>query len=177
MTTSFEGKLRRPADAKGTDGWTFVVLPKEQSDRFARRGRIGVDASVNGHAFQGFLEPDGKLSHWLKIPQALVEQAGAQVGAMVTLDVQASPDEMEPTVPAEFLDMLNASPEARITWDNTTTIARIDWVHWIESAKQAKTRVSRMHDAIDMLGSGKKRVCCFDSSGYYSKSLSAPQEA
>jgi len=26
-----------------------------------------------------------------------------------------------------------------------------------------------------MLSAGKKRVCCFDSSGFYSKSFSAPK--
>jgi len=57
------------------------------------------------------------------------------------------------------------SPPARATWEATTTIARIDWIHWIESAKQAKTRASRIADAADMLASGKKRVCCFDPSG------------
>jgi hypothetical protein len=31
--------------------------------------------------------------------------------------------------------------------------------------------------ACAMLASGKKRVCCFDPSGYYSKSLNAPEAA
>ena len=51
------------------------------------------------------------------------------------------------------------------------TIARLDWIHWITSAKQLKTRAKRIGDACDMLASGKKRVCCFDQSGYYSKVL------
>ena len=55
-----------------------------------------------------------------------------------------------------------------------TTLARIDWIHWIESAKQAKTRKSRVENACQMLASGKKRVCCFDPSGFYSKALAAP---
>ncbi len=42
---------------------------------------------------------------------------------------------------------------------------RIDWIHWIESARQARTLLKRMADAGDMLASGKKRVCCFDPSG------------
>lgn len=33
----------------------------------------------------------------------------------------------------------------------------------------------RINDACDMLASGKKRVCCFDPSGYYSKAFMAPQ--
>lgn len=62
-------------------------------------------------------------------------------------------------------------------WNDTTTLARVDWVHWIVSAKQAKTRAQRIESACEMLASGKKRVCCFDPSGYYSKALSAPKAA
>jgi hypothetical protein len=32
-----------------------------------------------------------------------------------------------------------------------------------------------MGDACDMLASGKKQVCCFDPSGYYSKVFRAPE--
>lgn len=175
MDTGLEVKLRRPAD--GDDAWAFVVLPKVQSDRFARRGRNSVQGAINGHRFQGVLEPDGQLSHWLKVPASLMQEAGVAVGDTVLLAVEPCEEEDEPALPPEFSAMLDAAPEARKTWEETTTIARIDWVHWIESAKQPKTRMSRMTGACDMLASGKKRVCCFDSSGYYSKSMSAPREA
>jgi hypothetical protein len=53
----------------------------------------------------------------------------------------------------------------------------VDWIHWIESAKQAKTRAKRVRTACEMLAAGKKRVCCFDPSGYYSKAFRAPEAA
>jgi hypothetical protein len=34
--------------------------------------------------------------------------------------------------------------------------------------------ISRVIGACDRLASGKRRVWCFDPSGYYSKSLAAP---
>jgi len=107
----------------------------------------------------------------------LMKDAGVSPGGQVQLAVQPCPDELEPELPPDFKSLLDASPEARETWEATTTISRIDWVHWMESAKQPKTRATRTTDACEMLASGKKRVCCFDPSGYYSKSLSAPQEA
>lgn len=173
----FEAVLRRPADSLGEDGWTFVVLPKEISEAFPRRGRTGMEGSINGCAFQATLEPDGQLSHWFKVPEKLKEAAGVATGDVVSLDISPATKEQEPPVPPELDKVLDASPPARATWDATTTIARIDWVHWIESAKQAKTRASRVADAGDMLAAGKKRVCCFDPSGFYSKSLKPPREA
>jgi len=175
--TRFDAVLRRPADLQGEDDWAFVVLPKSVSDGFPRRGRTSVQGKIDGHPFQATLEPDGQLGHWLKIPETLMKSAGVGAGSTVELEVAPAPDELEPPVPPELDEVLGASPPARATWDATTTIARIDWIHWIESAKQAKTRLKRVADAADMLASGKKRVCCFDPSGYYSKSLAPPREA
>ncbi len=175
--TRFDAVLSRPADLQGEDGWAFVVLPKSVSDLFPRRGRTSMHGKIGGHPFQATLEPDGQLSHWLKVPETLMESAGVAVGTTVEFEIAPAPDEMEPPVPPELEKVLDASPPPRATWDATTTIARIDWVHWIESAKQAKTRASRVADAGDMLAAGKKRVCCFDPSGFYSKSLKPPREA
>jgi uncharacterized protein YdeI (YjbR/CyaY-like superfamily) len=85
--------------------------------------------------------------------------------------------EPEPDLPADFQEALTAAPEARKDWNETTTLARLDWIHWITSAKQLKTRAKRIGDACDMLASGKKQVCCFDQSGYYSKAFRAPEAA
>ena len=136
-----------------------------------------MDAKINGHHFQATLEPDGQLSHWLKVGKELRAASGVGIGDTVTLEVAPVAKEPEPKLPPDVLEALSASPEAKAVWDATTTIARIDWIHWIESAKQTKTRKSRVESACDMLASGKKRVCCFDQSGFYSKSLSAPLAA
>jgi hypothetical protein len=173
----FQVALRRPADMQGEDTWVFVILPKSESDKFPRRGRTSVEGSINGHAFQAVLEPDGQLSHWLRISRAQLESWAVEAGSLVTLEVQPLANELEPQLPLEFSAALESSPKAKETWDNTTTIARIDWVHWMVSAKQEKTRLSRMASACDMLAANKKRVCCFDPSGYYSKAFNAPKEA
>ncbi|MBD9416062.1 DUF1905 domain-containing protein [Pseudomonas sp. PDM16] len=173
--SSFDSLLLRPAELVGDEDWTFLVLPRAASEKLPRRGRTSVEGTLNGHPFQATLEPDGQLSHWLKIDNALCVAAGVKVGDVVTLEIASVAAELEPEVPPDFQEALTAAPEAKAVWDATTTIARIDWVHWVESAKQAKTRNSRVEKACDMLASGKARVCCFDPSGFYSKSLSAPQ--
>lgn len=179
MTTSnpstFKAKLQRPAKPGADASWTFLVLPKAVSDTLPRRGRTSVDGTLNGHPFQARLEPDGQLSHWLRVSQALREAAGAEVGDTVTVTLAPVEVEPEPELPGDLQNALAAAPSATEAWESTTTLARVDWIHWVESAKQAKTRARRVENACDMLASGKKRVCCFDSSGHYSKSLSAPE--
>lgn len=173
----FETKLRRAAKSGSDIPWAFVVLPKSASEKLPRRGRTTVEGTINAHAFQATLEPDGQLSHWLKVDQELMEAAGVNIDDTVTFEIRSVAQEPEPEIPPDFQEALSAAPEARAVWDSATTIARLDWIHWITSAKQAKTRAKRIGDACDMLASGKKRVCCFDQSGFYSKSLNAPQAA
>jgi hypothetical protein len=173
----FKARLLRPAKPGKNSSWAFLVLPKAASDKLPRRGMTSVEGSLNGHPFQATLEPDGRLSHWLKVDKKLCEAADANVGDIVTLEIAAVKKEPEPRVPADLRKALAASPRASKVWTETSVIARLDWIHWISSAKQAKTRKSRIEDACDMLAAGKRRVCCFDPSGFYSKSLSAPEAA
>lgn len=173
----FEAELLRPAKSGNGTPWAFVILPKDASAKLPRRGRTTVDGSINGHGFRAMLEPDGQLSHWLQINEELLETAGVNIGDMATFEIMAVEQEPEPEVPPDLQEALANAPEARAVWDDTTPIARLDWIHWITSAKQPKTRVKRISDACDMLASGKRRVCCFDPSGYYSKALSAPKAA
>lgn len=176
-TSRFKAKLFRPAKPGKDGSWTFLVLPKAASDKLPRRGRTTIEGTINSHPFQATLEPDGQLSHWLKVDKKLRDAAHAEVGSTVTVELSPVDPEPEPELPPDLSKALAGSPKARATWDNTTTIGRLDWIHWITSAKQQQTRERRIHDACDMLASGKGRVCCFDQSGFYSKSLSAPKAA
>lgn len=174
-TSTFKAKLLRPTNPGKDDSWAFLVLPKTSSDKLPRRGRTSIEGTLNGHPFQATLDPDGQLSHWLKVSKELQEAADAMPGDMVTIQISPAAPEPEPQLPDDLRETLAMHPEAKATWEDTTTIARLDWIHWVESAKQAKTRKQRIDNACEMLASGKKRVCCFDQSGYYSKSLSAPE--
>jgi hypothetical protein len=175
--SSFKAELLRPSNPGRGSSWTFLLVPRQVSKALPRRGRTSVGGTINGHPFQATLEPDGQLSHWLKVDRKLQQAAGISVGQSVSVELGSLPDELEPELPGDVAKALKASPAASEIWDSTTTIARIDWIHWITSAKQATTRDKRIRDACEMLADGKKRVCCFDPSGYYSKALRAPEAA
>ena len=170
-------KLCRPASPGNGEPWAFVVLPKEVSDTLPRRGRTTVEGTLNGFDFSTMLEPDGQLSHWLRVDKTLLDGAGVAIGDEVTFDIQPAVQEPEPQLPLDLQEALAAMPEALAAWHDTTTIARVDWMHWITTARQARTRTQRIANACDMLAAGKRRVCCFDPSGFYSKAFAAPKEA
>lgn len=170
----FKARLLRPKTSDGEALWAFVVLPKEASAKLPRRGRTTVEGTINDHSFQATLEPDGQLSHWLRVDKNLLEEASANMGEVASFEIASVAQEPDPEAPSDLREALVAAPAAQSVWNETTPIARLDWIHWITSAKQAKTRAKRIADACDMLASGKRRVCCFDPSGYYSKAFSAP---
>lgn len=136
-----------------------------------------VTGTINGYPFEATLAPDGKRSHWLKVTRRMREGAGAEPGDIVTLEMTPAGKELEPRVPPALRKALAAAPKAKALWSDITPVARRDWVHWIISARQAETRARRIGNACEMLAAGKRRVCCFDRSGIYSKSLSAPDAA
>jgi hypothetical protein len=174
-TSRFEAELHRPAIPDDDGSWTFCLVPKEVSDTLPRRGRTTVKGAINGHPFQATLEPDGQLSHWLKVDTKLQEAVGGRVGDTLAIELSPVDPEPDPEVPTDLEAALAAAPEARRIWDSATPIARLDWIHWVVTAKQTKTREKRIRDACDMLADGKTRVCCFDPSGFYSKAFKAPK--
>ncbi len=172
----FQTKLFRPADSEKGDSWTFLILPRNASAKLPSRGMTPIEGTINRFPFQATLEPDGQKSHWLRVNRKLSEAAGAKAGDVVTLEIAPAAEEPEPAVPADLRKALAAAaPKARALWSDITPIARRDWIHWITSAKQAETRTRRIVNACSMLAAGKRRPCCFDRSGFYSKSLSAPK--
>lgn len=175
--TQFQARLLRPAKPGKDQSWAFLILPKTASDTLPRRGMTTIEGTLNGHPFQATIEPDGQLSHWLKVDKELREAASAEIGDLVTLEIAPVEQEPDPKVPTDLHQALIAAPAAHAVWADITPIARLDWIHWIASAKQPQTRKRRIENACDMLTSGKRRVCCFDPSGFYSKSLNAPEAA
>ena len=173
----FEAKLLRPAAPAKGGSWTFLILPKNASAKLPTRGMTTVEGTINGHAFRATLEPDGQRSHWLKVNRKMREAAGAEAGDVVTLEIMSAGEEPEPKVPADLRKALAAAPKARALWSDITPIARRDWIHWITSTKRPETRARRIDNACEMLAAGKRRVCCFDRSGFYSKSFGSPEAA
>jgi hypothetical protein len=176
-TIRFKARLLRPASGgKGTT-WTFLVLPRIASAKLPTRNHTTVKGTLNGQPFRATLAPDGQRSHWLKVNRKLREAARATAGDIVTLEITAAAQEAESRVPADLRRALAAAPKARALWADITPVARRDWIQWITTAKQAKTRARRVTNACQMLAGGKRRVCCFDRSGYYSKGFGAPEAA
>src|SRR3546814_16797438 len=126
---TFRTELLRPAKPGKGDSWAFLVLPKTVSDTLPRRGRTSVEGTINGCPFHATLDPDGRLSYWLKVDEELRDAAGAKIGDMVTVEVSPVAVEQEPRLTDDLTEALAVSPAATAVSDATTTYTGLQWIN------------------------------------------------
>jgi len=68
-----------------------------------------------------------------------------------------SPAESEARVPTDLRKALAAAGKAKVQWSDLTSIARRDFIGWMDSAKQPEEHRSRIEKACAMLAAGKRR--------------------
>ena len=114
------------------DSWTILRLPDEASKELPSRGQVAVHGTINGHAFHTVLEPDGAGGHWMKIGGKLQRTARVRAGDTTTLEIEATKDWPEPSLPNDFEAALAAAPQKiQDLWRDITPMARWEWVRWV----------------------------------------------
>ncbi len=141
---------------------TLLKLPKISSDQLPSRGLTIVKGTINGFNFQAVLEPDGKGSHWFRFDNPMNETMVAEAGDMITMTIEPVKEWPEPIVPEDLNIALLKVSQAHSLWKDITTMARWDWIRWINSTKQPETRKRRIQTACSKLKAGEKRPCCFN---------------
>ncbi|MCB1890388.1 MAG: YdeI/OmpD-associated family protein [Rhodocyclaceae bacterium] len=64
-------------------------------------------------------------------------------------------------LPADLSDALHGDPAVAGLWERLSPIARNEFICWVESARQAKTRATRIDRTLETLLAGKRRPCCW----------------
>ena len=165
--------IRFSAPLSAIDTSTVLRLPEAASLKLPSRGQVAVHGTINGVEFQTVLEPDGNSGHWMKVDDTLRHAAGLSPGDTATLDLEVTKDWPEPDVPQDLAAALAAAPqEIRDLWNETTPMARWEWVRWINATKNPDTRSRRVDVSISKMNSGKRRPCCFNLSSCTDPELS-----
>jgi hypothetical protein len=155
--------IRCDATLYELDSRTILRLPDESSKELPSRGQVAVHGTINGHAFQTVLEPDGAGGHWMKIDGKLQRTARVRAGDTTTLEFEATRDWPEPKLPKDFEAALAAaSQKIQDLWRDITPMARWEWVRWVNATRNPDTRQRRVDVSISKMKSGKRRPCCFN---------------
>jgi hypothetical protein len=152
---------------------TIMRLPEKASGKLASRGQVAVQGTINGHAFQTVLEPDGSSGHWMRVDGKLRRAAAVSAGDTATLEIECVNDWPEPAVPADLKSALVAAPQKiQDLWNDITPMARWEWVRWVNATGNPETRERRVEVTISKMNSGKRRPCCFNLAACTDPSLS-----
>ncbi len=155
--------IRFDAAVSAIDRWTIVRLPEQASKHLPSRGQVAVTGTINGHAFQTVVEPDGTFGHWIKVEAKLQKAAALKTGDKATVEIAPRREWPEPPVPADLQAALAVAPSnVEELWRQITPMARWEWVRWVNETKNPDTRKRRVEVTISKMSSGKRRPCCFN---------------
>jgi hypothetical protein len=106
-----------------------------------RAGHVAIHGTINGHAFETILEPDGLLGHGMNVDARLGRRAGVHAGTDAVIEIEPPKARHEPRVPQDLRTVLDDAPaKIRTTWKDITPMARWEWVRWVKATRDPHTR-------------------------------------
>jgi uncharacterized protein YdeI (YjbR/CyaY-like superfamily) len=64
-------------------------------------------------------------------------------------------------MPADLQKAIISQPKVKALWDDITSLARNEFICWVEDAKKEETRARRIRRTCEELLEGKRRPCCW----------------
>jgi hypothetical protein len=132
-----------------------IVLDDEQVAAVGEGAkRFPVVATVNGYTWRTTVTRM-RGEFLLGFSRAVREEAGAEAGDVVDLDLELDTAPREVEVPEALDRALSDDPAARAAFEALAFTHRKEYARWVEEAKREETRQRRVAKAIQMLREGK----------------------
>jgi hypothetical protein len=164
VQTPQAGAIQCKAPVVTVNGRSINILPPEASAALPSRGQVAVTGTIEGHAWDTIVEPDGRRGHWLDLSDEITAATGLEPDDMASITLAPTKEWPEPEVPGDLQAALDEAPDLADMWQSITPMARWEWARWVCATKNPDTRARRVEVAISKMRSGKRRPCCFDLS-------------
>ena len=138
-------------------GGGFVEIPFDVEAVFGSK-RPKIKAMIEGVPYRGLLVRMGGPNHMLLILKGIREQIGKTFGDEIKVSVELDVEERVVAIPAELKRLFKSDPAAKSAFEKLSYTHQKEYVKWIEDAKKAETRQSRIVKTMEMLKKGKKTV-------------------
>jgi hypothetical protein len=135
-------------------GGAYVEIPFDVEAAFGSK-RPKVKALIEGIEYRGTLVRMGTDCHILGIRKEIREQVGKTFGDEIQVTVKADFEERVVDVPPELAAELKQDSDAAAFFDKLSFTHKREYVTWINEAKKAETRQTRVLKTIEMLKQGK----------------------
>jgi flagellar biosynthesis regulator FlaF len=150
MIQSFTAVIKQHEGINGA----YIEPPFDVKEVFGAK-RVKVLATFNGIEYRGSLVSMGGC-YMLGITQEIRKKIGKDFGDLINVTIEKDEEERTIETPDDFMEALKNSPEALKVFERLSFTGKKDYVNWINDAKKAETRISRLQKAIGQLESGKK---------------------
>ena len=134
---------------------TGIAVPAEVVAALGSGRRPPVVVTVGGHTYRTTVASRGGR---FLVPLSAENRASAGVAAgdEVEVEVVADTEPRQVTVPDDLAQAMAGHPSAAAFFDGLAPSHRKEWVRWVEDAKRAQTRASRVAQTVDSLAVGKR---------------------
>jgi hypothetical protein len=134
---------------------TGIEVPEDVVAALGSGNRPPVTVSLGGHTYRTTV---ARMGGRFLVPLSAENRtaAGVAAGDQVDVDIEADTGPREVTVPGDLAAALAQDGTARATFDALSYTHRKEWVRWIEEAKRAETRASRLAKTVESLHAGKR---------------------
>ena len=150
-TISFTATIEQGGDA-GEAAW--IVFPYELKETYGIGNLVPVVATFDGIEYRGSIAKMGP-EPMLLIRKDVRAKLGKAGGDMVEVKVTLDTSKREVDVPDDLGRALEERPRAKASFEKLSYSNRREYVQWIESAKRAETRTSRVAKSVVMLSEGR----------------------
>lgn len=133
-----------------------VNFPYDVEKLYGTRGQVKVKVTYDGVTYRGSLAKMGHHCHFLLVRKDVRALIGKNAGDTVRVTVQRDTEERVVEVPDDLAAAFAAAPEARVLYEKLSYTHRKEYVQWINEAKKAETRATRVARTVEMLLGGKK---------------------
>lgn len=139
----------------GRGGGAYVLFPYDVEKEFGTKGRVPVQATLDGVPETTSLIKYGSPQHMMVVLRAVREKIEKSPGD--TIEVVLWKDEIERVleVPAEFQSRMKKEKLLPF-FEKLSYTHRKEYCRWLTEAKKAETRQARLVKAIEMLRKGIK---------------------
>ncbi len=134
---------------------TGFEVPDHVVESLGAGKRPRVRITVGGHTYRTTV---ARMDARFMLPLSAENRsaAGVVAGDQVHVVIELDAEPREVTVPQDLAGALSHDDKARTFYEGLSYSHRKEWVRWIEEAKRAETRDSRVAKAITSLRAGKR---------------------
>lgn len=151
VTKTFKAKLIKVADMNAT----YVNIPFDVEETYGKKGQVKVKANIEGVEYRGSLAKMQKdAPHILVVTQAIRKQINKSAGDEVKISLIVDTEKREIEIPKDLSVLLEKNKKAKEFFAKLSYTNSKEYVRWIESAKKAETRESRLNATIEKLLAG-----------------------